>query len=339
MKRIAMLCCFFLAMQMTAQELSGQLVDEYNTPIEGAYIFNTKSETHTHSDEVGRFKIKETRSGDSIKIGALGYEKLLISIKQLDFERGLTLVLKETALELGEVVISPKTNALSVLSKIDLMVQPVGSSQEILQKVPGLVIGQHAGGGKAEQLFLRGFDIDHGTDIAINMDNMPVNMVSHAHGQGYSDLHFVIPETVLNIDFDKGPYHANKGNFATAGYVDFKTKDRLAKNTVQFEYGDFGWNRNLGLFNLSTKKNENAYMAVELLGFDGPFESSQNFSRINLFGKYSSNLTKDTRLSASVSHFTSRWDASGQIPQRAVDAGLIGRFGAIDDTEGGGDIP
>jgi outer membrane cobalamin receptor len=110
-----------------------------------------------------------------------------------------------------------------------LQVQPVASSQDLLRKVPGLFIGQHAGGGKAEQIFLRGFDADHGTDVAISVDGMPVNMVSHAHGQGYADLHFVIPETVESIDFDKGSYFADKGDFATAGFVAFKTRDFSTK--------------------------------------------------------------------------------------------------------------
>ena len=91
--------------------------------------------------------------------------------------------------------------------------------------VPGLFIAQHAGGGKAEQIFLRGFDIDHGTDVNLEVDGLPVNMVSHAHGQGYSDLHFVIPELINHVDFNKGPYYADKGDFTTAGYVDFQTKN------------------------------------------------------------------------------------------------------------------
>jgi outer membrane receptor protein involved in Fe transport len=335
MRYIGILCCFLLFGEMTAQEIHGKLLDEYNRPIEGAYVFNMNSESHAHTNEMGVFKIKETNKGDSLKIGALGFKKISVPLSSQDFEKSLILILQETALELGEVVISPKTNALSVLSKIDLMVQPVGSSQEILQKVPGLIIGQHAGGGKAEQLFLRGFDIDHGTDIALAVDGVPVNMVSHAHGQGYSDLHFVIPETIQYIDFDKGPYEAGKGNFATAGYVDFKTKNLLEKNIVQFEYGDFGWNRSLGMFNVISDQKENAYVAAELLRADGPFESSQNFSRINLFGKYTANYKENTAFSIAASFFTSTWDASGQIPQRAVNAGLISRFGAIDDTEGG----
>ena len=101
---------------------------------------------------------------------------------------------------------------------------PVNSSQELLRKVPGLFIGQHAGGGKAEQIFLRGFDIDHGTDVVLDVDGMPVNMVSHAHGQGYADLHFLIPETVNKIDFDKGPYYGNKGNLSNGWICFFSNK-------------------------------------------------------------------------------------------------------------------
>ena len=111
------------------------------------------------------------------------------------------------------------------ISDLDIHLRPINNSQEILRSVPGLFIGQHAGGGKAEQLFIRGFDVDHGTDVNISVDGMPVNMVSHAHGQGYADLHFVIPEFIDKVNFDKGPYFAEKGNFTTAGFVDFKTKD------------------------------------------------------------------------------------------------------------------
>ncbi|GGD46994.1 TonB-dependent receptor [Muriicola marianensis] len=328
-------CLSLLATNVAGQQISGTLVSSENTPLEGAYVLNQNSNTHAHTNENGYFTIRDTRAGDTLKLGALGYQKLVLPLSEEQISEGLTVVLEEAALQLSEVVIQPEINALSVLAEVDLKVQPVSSSQEILQKVPGLFIGQHAGGGKAEQLFLRGFDIDHGTDIALSVDNMPVNMVSHAHGQGYSDLHFVIPETLENIDFDKGPYHADKGNFATAGYVDFRTRDRLTKNSLQVEYGDFGWNRNLGLFNILDEGQQSAYVATEFLQFDGPFESSQDFSRINLFGKYTLSSDRDSRFSATISYFTSSWDASGQIPQRAVDRGLISRFGAIDDTEGG----
>ena len=119
---------------------------------------------------------------------------------------------------------STKNSVFQTISDLDIHLRPINNSQEILRSVPGLFIGQHAGGGKAEQLFIRGFDVDHGTDVNISVDGMPVNMVSHAHGQGYADLHFVIPEFIDKVNFDKGPYFAEKGNFTTAGFVDFKTK-------------------------------------------------------------------------------------------------------------------
>ncbi len=108
-----------------------------------------------------------------------------------------------------------------------------------MRSVPGLITAQHAGGGKAEQIFLRGFDIDHGTDIRLSVDGMPVNLVSHAHGQGYADLHFVIPELVENVNFNKGPYYADQGDFCTAGYADFKTRNSIDKNSLKLEGGRF----------------------------------------------------------------------------------------------------
>ena len=129
-------------------------------------------------------------------------------IQQNDLNQEVEFILEGEAYDLKQVTVTNSLKTPSTILAIDLKTNPVKSSQEILQKIPGLFIAQHAGGGKAEQIFLRGFDIDHGTDISIAVDGMPVNMVSHAHGQGYADLHFLIPETLANIDFGKGPYYA-----------------------------------------------------------------------------------------------------------------------------------
>lgn len=250
--------------------------------------------------------------------------------------KNFIVILETKIFQLEELVLREEINALQTISMIDLHVNPVNSSQEILRKVPGLIIGQHAGGGKAEQIFLRGFDIDHGTDITLSVDGMPINMVSHAHGQGYSDLHFMIPETIKKIDFGKGPYYASQGDFNTAGYVNFSTKNSIQKNTISLEVGQFNSKRTLGMFNiLENKKNEDAFVAIEYIENDGPFESPQNFNRLNLFGKYNTYLNGKGRVTLTASHFTSSWDASGQIPEREVKNGNITRFGAIDDTEGG----
>ena len=160
----------------------GTVKDSIGSPIENVYIINTASQTHAHSNELGNFSIDKTNNGDVLLITALGYKKQSFIVSSNIFE----IVMQDDIYMLENVVIQSKLSAMNVISKIDLQTSPVNSSQEILRKVPGLFIGQHAGGGKAEQIFLRGFDIDHGTDIAISVDGMPINMVSHAHGQGYA---------------------------------------------------------------------------------------------------------------------------------------------------------
>lgn len=319
-----------------SQHLKGKVLNTFSQPLESAYVFNVTTKSHAHSSENGLFTIDNTSVGDSLKIGLLGYETKFVVVSSSSFEATLLITLQEKAFQLDEMIITEELNTASTITRLDMNTNPLNSSQEALRKVPGLIIGQHAGGGKAEQIFLRGFDIDHGTDVSINVDGMPVNMVSHAHGQGYSDLHFLIPETVNKIDFGKGPYYGDKGDFTTAGFVDFSTKDYLKESAITFSMGDFNTLRTLGMFNLLEKsKHQNAYIATEYLATDGPFESPQNFNRINVFGKYVTFSSDNSKLSLTASHFTSRWDASGQIPQREVDNGNITRFGAIDDTEGG----
>ncbi|WP_225034815.1 TonB-dependent receptor [Winogradskyella sp. SM1960] len=323
--------CFSLV--VTAQNIKGIVKNELNQPLEAAYIYNQNSESHAHTSENGVFVITNTTLGDTLRIGLLGYKTRFIPLESAD---NFQIILEEKAFQLDEMMITEELNTVSTISRLDLNVTPVNSSQEVLRKVPGLFIGQHAGGGKAEQIFLRGFDIDHGTDISLSVDGMPVNMVSHAHGQGYSDLHFVIPETVNKIDFGKGGYYAQEGDFNTAGYVNFKTKDYLKDSEISFSAGQFNSLRTVGLFNLlENTTNQNAYVAMEYIATDGPYDSPQNFNRLNLFGKYVMFSPENDKLTLTASHFTSRWDASGQIPQREVDNGNISRFGAIDDTEGG----
>ncbi len=331
--RIYLICVFSIfTIAAYSQTTNGTLRDSIGNPIENAYILNTVSKAHAHTNEFGNFTIDKTTVNDELSISALGFKKLNFVVKENDN----TITLEVDVYKLDQVVIQPKLSAMNVISKMDLSTHPVNSSQEILRKVPGLFIGQHAGGGKAEQLFLRGFDIDHGTDIAVSIDGIPVNMVSHAHGQGYADLHFVIPETVDKIDFGKGTYYANKGDFATAGYVGFQTKEKFDTNSIDVEVGQFNTLRTVGVFNLLEKnKKQNAFIATEYILTDGPFDSPQNFKRINLFGKYTSVLPDNSKFSVQVSRFASKWKASGQIPQRLVDSGTISRFGAVDDTEGG----
>ncbi|MGB3151292.1 MAG: TonB-dependent receptor plug domain-containing protein [Maribacter sp.] len=335
MKFMIMIMALLGTAVIQGQNLKGTITDENGAPLMDVGIFNKNTGQHSHSDYRGSFLLTNTTRNDSIYFSRLGYATKLVQVLEQDFQVPISVTMEESSISLDQVVLVSKVDALSRIAAMDLKTNPVKSSQEILRKVPGLIIGQHAGGGKAEQIFLRGFDIDHGTDIALSVDGLPVNMVSHAHGQGYADLHFVIPETIENINFGKGPYYGDQGNFNTAGYVDLRLRKSLDENLVSLELGQFNTQRLLGMFNVLNEGNSSAYVASELYLTDGPVESPQNFNRINILGRYRYQLLGDQELLLTASHFQSKWDASGQIPQRAVDQGLISRFGSIDDTEGG----
>lgn len=328
---LALLFCF--TAPAVAQVVNGIILDESEQPVIGAYVFFHKADLHAHTDVFGGFVLDGVTTGDTLVITHIGFEGKTIVVGAQT--RDLQIVLNEQVIELVGTTVTPQLDAINLFTAIDLRTAPVNSAQDVLRKVPGLIIGQHAGGGKAEQLFLRGFDIDHGTDINITVDGMPVNMVSHAHGQGYADLHFLIPETIDKIDFGKGPYNADQGNFATAGYVAFTTKEKLDQNVVELTYGSFNTMRMLSMFNVLENNKSSAYVATDYQLSDGPFDSPQNFSRVNLMGKYTTKVKKNDKLSLQVSNFQSKWDASGQIPVRLVDNGTISRWGAVDDTEGG----
>ncbi len=285
-------------------------------------------------------KLKQSTTVLIIK--CIGFESKKIMLSDLVFNQNKVIIyLSKKTSRLEEVVIKASfgNDIFKTISDLDIQLRPINNSQEVLRIVPGLFTGQHAGGGKAEQLFLRGFDLDHGTDINITVDGIPVNIASHAHGQGYADLHFVIPEFIDKVNFNKGPYFAGKGNFTTAGFVDFKTKNYLENNFVKIEDGQYNTFRGivgLNLLNVNVNTRGNSlYLAGESSFTDGYFDSSQNFSRHNVMLKYHETKVGNNTLTAAATGFTSKWTASGQIPNRAVESGLVGWYGAIDTTEGG----
>lgn len=334
MKHYNLLVFLILINSSSYAQISGFVLDEFQNPIQEVTILNKKSNTHTHSDEKGHFKEPNAKSGDSLQFSFIGFKSNTYQIAEFDLNKNITIHLSETSVALNQINI---TESLPYnLQLIDNHIRPVQSSQELLRMVPGLFIAQHAGGGKAEQIFLRGFDLDHGTDIQITVDQLiPVNMVSHAHGQAYADLHFIIPETVKRLDYEKGSYNAAKGNFANAGYVDFILHDRIANNSIIIETGKFDTHRFAGMIKLLKTPQTNSYLAAESVSTDGYFEHPQDFKRFNGLFKLNHNLKSGADLKFTASHFNSMWKASGQIPQRAIDKGMINRFGAIDPNEGG----
>ncbi|MDX1701220.1 MAG: TonB-dependent receptor, partial [Melioribacteraceae bacterium] len=295
----------------------------------------------TSSDENGEFSLDKIPEGQyELKLTHLGYQSVIIEINIIPGEIiNLKIEMEKAYFNFADVLVTSKydpAETFGAINDIDTELRPINTSQDVLRIIPGLVIAQHGGGGKAEQIFLRGFDNDHGTDIDLKFDGMPVNMVSHAHGQGYSDLHFIIPELIGRVDFGKGPYYADKGNFNTGGYAEFKSLNKLNRNQIKIETGEHNTFRTVGLINILSDNttNQNAYIAAEHFYTDGYFDLPQNFNRVNLFAKYTDNISDNIYISLSGSSFSSKWDQSGQIPQRAVDNNLISRFGAIDLSEG-----
>src|SRR5450432_3368065 len=243
----------------------------------------------------------------------------------------------ETTLVLGRKPISAASS--SDVRDRDFALRPIGSVQDILRVTPGLVMVQHSGGGKASQYFLRGFDADHGTDLALSIDGIPINMVSHAHGQGFADTNFIIPETVERVEVTKGTYFANQGDFATAGAVNLVTRDDFEHSSLGFGTGGSpgeGAPSYRGLLIASpTFESVKAFFAAEIGRQNGPFDNPEGWDRYKLFNKVTFELTPTSTFTLGESSYSGNWNGSGQIPSRAVDQGLIGRFGSIDPDEGG----
>jgi outer membrane receptor protein involved in Fe transport len=222
----------------------------------------------------------------------------------------------------------------SVVRDRDFLLRPHARPADILQVTPGLYVAQHAGGGKANQYFLRGFDGDHGTDIALSVDGVPVNMVSHGHGQGYADLNWLIPEVAQRIEVFKGPYFAQYGDFATAGAINVVTHEEFDTNRVSVSGGMFNTYR--GLVIASPKLDDwRPLVAAEIASSDGPFDHGEDLQRFNLFTRVAHDFSSTASISLTATSYAGSWNASGQLPLRAVEAGTLDRFGAVDPSDGG----
>jgi outer membrane receptor protein involved in Fe transport len=212
-----------------------------------------------------------------------------------------------------------------------LETRPIMRSGEVLETVPGVIISQHSGEGKANQYYLRGFNLDHGTDFATTVAGMPVNMPTHGHG--YSDLNFLIPELVSGVQYSKGPYYADQGDFATAGAANINYTNSLDRPIVNVGGGDEGWGRVLGAASRAAG-NGTVLGGLEVMHNDGPWTTGDDYRRVNGVIRFSRG---DNRNGFSVTGlgYRATWDSTDQIPLRAVETGLIPRFGSLDATDGG----
>ena len=232
----------------------------------------------------------------------------------------------------GAPVVSTMASQMTVSGQ-DLNDRPVTRPGEILEAAPGLAVVMHADGGKANQYYLRGYNLDHGTDLAVFVDDMPINLPTHAHGQGYADLNWLMPETVNGLDIRKGPYFADVGDFATAGSLFVNLRDSVDKKIVEATVGSFDYQR---YFTMGSAKlgGGSLLYAGEVNTYNGPWTTPDDMRKLSGLLRYSQGTATDG-FSATAMAYSNTWTSTDQIPLRAIETGLIGLYGELDPTDGG----
>ena len=325
--------------------VTGTVVDTSGAPLAGAAL-----ELQSANRTVLRTTESDTNGSFTISGLSAGNYRLVIS--HADFET------KEIAVTIGVEAPAPFRISLAVravsttvnvqgreddltgiaqsatqgtVGQTELEDRPILRSGEVLETVPGVIITQHAGGGKANQYFLRGFNLDHGTDFAVFLDDMPLNLPSHAHGEGYADMNIVIPELVQRVNYEKGPYYADVGDYGSAGSAHLEFYKTLPENFFQVEGGMYGYER--AVFGVSQKVGSgNLLFGGEFYHDDGPWTHSDNYSKLNGILTYSQG-DEANGFSITAHAYHGNWYSSDQIPITAVP--LVGFFGALNPTDGG----
>ena len=327
-------------------QLSGTVVDTSGAAITGATVqvrsANGAVQTTTQSDANGSFIVSGLLAGNyRLVVSNPGFETKEIPVTVGTAEPPVPLRISLAVSSVNTTInVQGRQDSLigiadsatqGTVGATEIQDRPILRSGEILEAVPGLIITQHAGGGKANQYFLRGFNLDHGTDFAIFLDDMPLNLPSHAHGEGYADMNAVIPEFVERIDYEKGPYYADVGNYGSTGsahLVFFKT---LPQNFVQVEGGMYGSGR--FVFGVSRKLGSgNLLYGGEAYHEDGPWTHPDNYYKSNGLVTYSQGAAANG-FSVTARAYRGTWHSSDQIPVDAVP--LVGYFGALNPSDGG----
>jgi hypothetical protein len=282
------------------------------------------------------------QSGSTSGAAASAQQKIVAPDKAAETSSSTTTETKKGVQTLPEVVVEERSDSMigiadtstqGTIGALELSERPISRPGEVLEAMPGMIVTQHSGDGKANQYFLRGFNLDHGTDMAAFFNGIPVNLPSNAHGEGYTDLNFLIPELIQKIDYGKGPYYANVGDFGSAGWENIKYFQALPQNIFKIEGGS--WNYQRTLLASSTKVGQdNLLGAIELVHTDGPWDVAENFVKFNGYGSYSHGDASQG-WSASGLGYHGTWNATNQIPVAAVTSGLIDRFGSLSPTDGG----
>ncbi|MDC4591586.1 Outer membrane cobalamin receptor protein [Acinetobacter baumannii] len=225
------------------------------------------------------------------------------------------------------------TATQGTITKEHLANRPLLRPAEVLETIPGVIVTQHSGDGKANQYFLRGFNLDHGTDFATSVDGIPINMVTHAHGQGYTDLNFLIPELIDNLTYHKGATDITDGDFASAGTAQIRSISAIEQPFVQLTLGSNDYRRILTAG--STEFAGGILLgAFEGMSNDGPWDYPEDLEKQNYLLKYSKG-NQNNGWNFMFNHYQSNWNSTDQVAQRAVSSDLIGRYGSLDPSDGG----
>ncbi|MBC7610790.1 MAG: TonB-dependent receptor [Polaromonas sp.] len=275
-----------------------------------------------HKNRFPRNRITTLLASCFVLQGAAWAQSTDPSLKQVEVQSSRNSVLGEAG-----------TANEGVITRQQLDARTVYRPGEVLEAVPGLIVSQHSGEGKANQFYLRGFNLDHGTDLRTTIDGMLVNQRSHSHGQGWTDVNFLIPELTTLLDYRKGPFYAAEGDFASAGSVSVKYADKLPQGIASIGLGQNGYARTF-LANAPTLGDGNLLYAIELFKNNGPFTVADDYRKRNGVLRYSQG-SEASGFNVTLMAYDAKWHSTDQIPQRAVASGALGRFDAIDQTDGG----
>jgi hypothetical protein len=344
--------------QTAGGRIVGRVSDETGAVLPGvtitAQLGTEPASMHTHSESDGRFALDGLVPGAYtvifrllnfsqvtrvVEVAATG-DATLDVVLQLSLRADVTVTGRRSSRNLADIE-NPRESLVGIaaaasqgaVTAAQLNSRPIMRAGEVLEAIPGVIISQHSGEGKANQYYLRGFNLDHGTDFSTSVAGVPVNLPTHGHGHGYSDLNFLIPELVTGAQYSKGPYYADQGDFSTAGSASINYANALEAPLVRFSGGQLGWAR--GLAAASPKLGPGTLLlAAELNHNDGPWERPDDYRRVNGVVRYSQGDALNG-FSLTAMGYRATWNATDQVPQRAVDAGRIGRFGTLDRTGGG----
>jgi outer membrane receptor protein involved in Fe transport len=337
-------------------EVGGTVRDQNGDVLPGAVVELTAATAHSRrveTDARGTYRFDGVPPGRvTLSYALINFavvrREVTVAATPLDVDVTLPLALSADLTVTGKSTFSnladlpnPAENVVGIaqsasqgaITARQLDARPVMRTAEVLETVPGVVISQHSGEGKANQYYLRGFNLDHGTDFSTTVAGLPVNMPTHGHGHGYSDLNFLIPELVSGVQFSKGPYFADQGDFTTAGSANINYTNTLSRPIVRATGGGQGFGR--ALVAASRAAGAGTILgALEVQHNDGPWVRPANYQKVNGLIRYSHGDALNG-FSVTGMGYRATWDSTDQVPQRAIDDGRLERFGTVDDTDGG----